>query len=96
MQQYAWTGKQLKAMSGAVAVLATGYAKDALFTDLLLTLRDPFVRAELIRDWSGEATQAFAAMQGQLRRQLLHSGGFCRKFCLGGRKGAGVRVWREA
>jgi hypothetical protein len=36
-------------MSGAVAVLATGYAKDALFTDILLTLRDPFVRAELIR-----------------------------------------------
>src|SRR5262249_45681603 len=30
MRQYAWTGKQLKAMSGAVAVLATGYAKDAL------------------------------------------------------------------
>jgi hypothetical protein len=74
MQQYAWTGKQLKAMSGAVAVLATGYAKDALFTDLLLTLRDPLVRAELIRDWSGEATEAFAAMQGQLRPQLLRSG----------------------
>ena len=52
-------------MSGAVAVLATGYAKDALFTDILLTLRDPFVRAELIRDWSGEATPAFGAMQGQ-------------------------------
>ena len=30
--------------------------------------------AELIRDWSGEATQAFGAMQGQLRRQLLRSG----------------------
>jgi len=74
MRQYAWTGKQLKAMSGAVAVLATGYAKDALFTDILLTLRDPFVRAELIRDWSHEATQAFGAMQGQLRRQLLRSG----------------------
>jgi len=74
MQQYAWTGKQLKAMSGAVAVLAMGYAKDALFTDLLLTLRDPLVRAELIRDWSGEATEAFGAMQGQLRRQLLRSG----------------------
>ena len=74
LRQYAWTGKQLKAMSGAVAVLATGYAKDALFTDLLLTLRDPFVRAELIRDWSGEATQAFGAMQGQLRRHLLRSG----------------------
>jgi hypothetical protein len=76
MRQYAWTGKQLKAMSGAVAVLATGYAKDALFTDILLTLRDPFVRAELIRDWSGEATQAFGAMQGQLRRHLLRSGVF--------------------
>jgi hypothetical protein len=74
MRQYAWTGKQLKAMSGAVAVLATGYAKDALFADILLTLRDPFVRAELIRDWSGEATEAFGAMQGQLRRQLLRSG----------------------
>jgi hypothetical protein len=74
LRQYAWTGKQLKAMSGAVAVLATGYAKDALFTDILLTLRDPFVRAELIRDWSGEATQAFGAMQGQLRRPLLRSG----------------------
>jgi hypothetical protein len=74
MRQYAWTGKQLKAMSGAVAVLATGYAKDALFTAILLTLRDPFVRAELIRDWSGEATQAFGTMQGQLRRHLLRSG----------------------
>ena len=74
MRQYAWTGKQLKAMSGAVAVLATGYAKDALFADILLTLRDPFVRAELIRAWSGEATAAFGAMQGQLRRQLLRSG----------------------
>jgi hypothetical protein len=74
MRQYAWTGKQLKAMSGTVAVLATGYAKDALFTDILLTLRDPFVRAELIRDWGGEATQAFGAMQGQLRRHLLRSG----------------------
>jgi len=74
MRRYAWTGKQLKAMSGAVAVLATGYAKDALFADILLTLRDPFVRAELIRDWSSEATQAFGAMQGQLRRQLLRSG----------------------
>jgi len=44
MRQYAWTGKQLKAMGGAVAVVATGYAKDALFADILLTLRDPFVR----------------------------------------------------
>src|SRR5256884_1311332 len=74
MRQYRWTGNQLKAMSGAVAVLATGYAKDALFTDILLTLRDPFVRAELIRDWSAEATQAFGAMQGQLRRPLLRTG----------------------
>ena len=66
--------KQLKAMSGAVAVLATGFAQDALFADIVLTLRDPFVRAELMRDWSGEATQAFGAMQGQLRRYLLRSG----------------------
>jgi hypothetical protein len=74
MRRYAWTGLQLKAMSGAVAVLATGFAKDARFADVLLTLRDPFVRAELIRDWRPEATQAFATMQGQLRRQMLRSG----------------------
>lgn len=61
-------------MSGAVAVLATGYAQDALFTDILLTLRDPCVRAELIRDWRDEATQAFGAMQGQWHRPLLRSG----------------------
>ena len=40
----------------------------------MLTLRDPFVRAELLRDWSREATEAFGAMQGQLRRYLLRSG----------------------
>ena len=72
--RYGWTAKQLKAMSGAVALLATGFAQDAPFADIVLTLRDPFVRAELLRDWSGEATQAFGAMQGQLRRYLLRSG----------------------
>ena len=72
--RYGWTTKQLKAMSGAVALLATGFAQDAPFADIVLTLRDPFVRAELLRDWSGEATQAFGAMQGQLRRYLLRSG----------------------
>ena len=71
---YGWTTKQLKAMSGAVALLATGFAQEAGFADIVLTLRDPFVRAELLRDWSGEATQAFGAMQGQLRRYLLRSG----------------------
>ena len=72
--RYGWTTKQLKAMSGAVALLATGFAQDAPFADIVLTLRDPFVRAELLRDWSREATQAFGAMQGQLRRYLLRSG----------------------
>ena len=72
--RYGWTTKQLKAMSGAVALLATGFAQDVPFADIVLTLRDPFVRAELLRDWSGEATQAFGAMQGQLRRYLLRSG----------------------
>ena len=72
--RYGWTAKQLKAMSGAVALLATGFAQDAPFADIVLTLRDPFVRAELLRDWSREATEAFGAMQGQLRRYLLRSG----------------------
>src|SRR6185503_8235728 len=56
--RYGWTTKQLKAMSGAVALLATGFAQDAPFADIVLTLRDPFVRAELLRDWSREATEA--------------------------------------
>ena len=72
--RYGWTTKQLKAMSGAGALLATGVAQDAPFADILLTLRDPCVRAELLRDWRGEATQAFGAMQGQLWRYPLRSG----------------------
>ena len=45
--RYGWTTKQLKAMSGAVALLATGFAQDAPFADIVLTLRDPFVRKGL-------------------------------------------------
>jgi hypothetical protein len=91
--RYGWTAKQLKAMSGAVALLATGFAQEAGFADIVLTLRDPFVRAELLRDWSREATEAFGAMQGQLRRYLLRSGGLCRKVAFW-RQNATIRYWK--
>jgi len=69
-----WTRLQLKAVSGAVGLLATGCAQEARFADIVLALRDPFVRAELIRDWSPEATRVFTEVRGQLRRTFYRSG----------------------